>query len=321
MDSKRFQVTTHGRAALAACLARGAPVAITRVAVGSGRVDDGANLAEQHELVQRVADGTIGERRHEDDRLFLTVQYENVLHPEIPTFFLSEFLIYMQDPETGGETDFLYASLGEYIQPVPAYRAGVPATTLQYPVVLTLSGELEVTVAAPVGLATYRDLTELIDALGTRRQEIVIPADGWQSNPDGGAYPYRMDIPIDGVTAKLLPELSFTPESAAAAGSCGFCPVCETLDGALRLWSKAAPTEPIAAVLRLTGDASGYLSVGDGGGSGGAYTLPPATGGRLGGVKVGDGLRVTRDGTLSVNAASEATVGKVLDEALGPYDK
>lgn len=174
MDSNRFQVTTHGRAALAACLARGAPVAITRVEVGSGRVADGANLAEQHELVQRVADGTIGERRHEDDRLFLTVQYENVRHPEIPTFFLSEFLIFIQDPETGGETDFLYASLGEYIQPVPAYREGVPATTLQYPVVLTLSGDLEVTVSAPVGLVTHIDLAEAIErAIGTLAADII----------------------------------------------------------------------------------------------------------------------------------------------------
>ncbi|KXV48203.1 hypothetical protein AD945_08330 [Gluconobacter albidus] len=38
-----------------------------------------------------------------------------------------------------------------------------------------------------------------------------------------------------------------------------------------------------------------------GGGGGGSYTLPPATASALGGVKVGTGLAVTTDGTVSVN--------------------
>ncbi|MBS1028318.1 hypothetical protein [Gluconobacter albidus] len=37
------------------------------------------------------------------------------------------------------------------------------------------------------------------------------------------------------------------------------------------------------------------------GGGGGSYTLPPATSSTLGGVKVGTGLAVTTDGTVSVN--------------------
>ena len=50
-----------------------------------------------------------------------------------------------------------------------------------------------------------------------------------------------------------------------------------------------------------------YTSI-KGGGSGGGYILPVATGTRLGGVKIGDGLEITEDGTLS--AKSTGGVGK-----------
>lgn len=50
-----------------------------------------------------------------------------------------------------------------------------------------------------------------------------------------------------------------------------------------------------------------YTSI-KGGGGGGGYILPVATGTRLGGVKIGDGLAITEDGTLS--AKSTGGVGK-----------
>lgn len=50
-----------------------------------------------------------------------------------------------------------------------------------------------------------------------------------------------------------------------------------------------------------------YTSI-KGGGSGGGYILPVATGTRLGGVKIGDGLEITEDGILS--AKSTGGVGK-----------
>lgn len=50
-----------------------------------------------------------------------------------------------------------------------------------------------------------------------------------------------------------------------------------------------------------------YTSI-KGGGGGGGYVLPVATGTRLGGVKIGDGLEITEDGTLS--AKSTGGVGK-----------
>ncbi len=59
-----FKVTTHGRAALAACMARKTAPDICRVAFGGGKIAEDVNLADQHTLLDYVADGTITGWRH-----------------------------------------------------------------------------------------------------------------------------------------------------------------------------------------------------------------------------------------------------------------
>lgn len=64
----------------------------------------------------------------------------------------------------------------------------------------------------------------------------------------------------------------------------------------------------------------GGSSGGEGGG--GSYTLPTATAFRLGGVKIGDGVKVQEDGTVSVDgesfveevAAPDGDVKEMLDK-------
>lgn len=153
-----YKVTTHGRAMIAACGALEKPLRPSRAVVGSGLVPEDVDLADVHQLYQYVADGTIGERRHEKDHLYLTIQYDNSAHPGVGAFQLTEFIVYALHPETGEETDLLYATLGDYRQPVPAYR-GYPASVFNFPLVLVVSSEIEVDVSAPVGLVTFDDLT------------------------------------------------------------------------------------------------------------------------------------------------------------------
>ena len=59
-----FKVTTGGRELLAALLATGKELEITRVAIGSGKVAEDVNLADMTDLIQYVAEGTIAQRRH-----------------------------------------------------------------------------------------------------------------------------------------------------------------------------------------------------------------------------------------------------------------
>jgi len=156
-----YKLTTHGRAVLAACLDLGKPLKLTRAAVGSGLIDKDEDLAKAHALIRYAAEASIADRRHEEDRLFLTVRYSNQDHRAAGTFTLSEFMVWAEDPETGRETDFLYATLGDFRQPVPAYREAFPASVWSYPLVLVVSSDLQVSITASPGLVTYEDLLDL----------------------------------------------------------------------------------------------------------------------------------------------------------------
>ena len=109
-----------------------------------------------------------------------------------------------------------------------------------------------------------------------------------------------------------------------------------TVDSA-RLCSNAVTTEKIAdgavtgAKLGIaSADTLGGVKVGDGlsiatdgtlsatgGGSGGSYTLPVATADTLGGVKVGTGLAVESDGTVYTTGEAVAVVAPATAETLG----
>lgn len=58
----------------------------------------------------------------------------------------------------------------------------------------------------------------------------------------------------------------------------------------------------------ITIDSNGVISAVGGGGSGSGYVLPPASATTLGGVKVGSGLSVTADGTLSATSGGSGYV-------------
>lgn len=250
-----FKPTTHGRAILSACMSHTLPLQLTRVAFGSGRVSENRNLADMHELIQYVADGTIGDRRHEDDRLYLTVQYANdAAHASVSTFMLSEFIIYARNPETGEDQDFIYATLGDYSQSIPAYRAGFPPGTWSLPLVIIVSDDIQVSVSAPAGLVTYDELIQLLNnrASGAAKRLLTIPAAGWAADADtGGTYPLHLDIASAEITEDMIPMAAILPQSLPTAIACGLCPACRTLPGLLRFYTKRAPASDIQISLAL----------------------------------------------------------------------
>lgn len=155
-----YKLTTHGRAVMAACMALEKPFHVTRVAFGSGKVSEDANLADVHELLEYVSDGAVADRSHKDDRFCLTIQFANSEHPEVKTFLLSEFIVYGEDPATGAETDLIYGSLGDYRQPVPAYNPAYPPSVFNFPLEIILSDEINISISAPAGLVTFDDLSD-----------------------------------------------------------------------------------------------------------------------------------------------------------------
>lgn len=302
-----FKPTTNGRAVITACMALKAPLDLTRVAVGSGRVAKDTDLADVHQLLHYEAEGSVGERRHENDRFYLTVQYSNRDNPDVPTFLLSEFIVYARHPATGEIVDFLYATLGDYVQSVPPCSMDFPAAVWNFPLTMVLSDEIDVFISAPAGLVTYDELTAIMNRMAVRQLDILIPAAGWTTD-GAGTYPCRLDMALDAAES-MIPMLTVLPQSTADASDCGLAPFAQTLDGTLRLWAERVPQKDIHASLALLRDSSGLTLVG-------GALLTPATPEQIGGVKVGPGLNVTEDGTLSVDMASEEDVAQMLDETL-----
>ena len=321
-----YKPTTNGRALITKCMALEKPLILTRVAFGSGLVAEDVNLADVHELVSYVVDGAVGERIHKDDRLHLTVQYDNSAHPDTPTFYLNEFIVYGQDPETGEDVDLLYATLGDYKQPVPAYSSALPPSVWKFPLTLIVSDEVNVEVTAAAGLVTYDDLNEavetacktLIDTMATggikKTIEFTMAPDDWQEDPEViNGYGFYYDLTDTDITKNMVPDVTIAEDSLWIAALAGMCVTATSFAGYVRLKCVGRPEGDISASCNLLvrGD------TGTGGTS--VISLLPASATTLGGVIVeeGSGLKVDEDGRLSVDVATDEEVSDAIDEALG----
>lgn len=310
-----YKQTTAGRELLAACLATGKGLEITRVAVGSGRVSEGTDLAGMTGLVQYVAEGALAENRHEENAWLLTVQYASNMTPGLGAFYLSEFIVEARHPISGETVTLLYGTLGDHIQSVCAYSETQAPEVRNYPVVLAISDEISVTISAVPGLVTYYDLAravgEACGELNSVKQTVLltIPASGWVEAEEPSAdHKYICDAAAEGVTADLVPSGGAILGSFGIASRAGVVNGCETLEGCIRFFSQRVPEGDIQASVTLFGK-----------GVGSAYALPPASSGTLGAVKIQEdsGLTVDSEGNLSIAKATGQEVSEAIEEVFG----
>lgn len=316
----RFKVTTSGHNLLAALMATGKGLEITRVAVGSGRVAADQELADMTDLVEYVADAAIAAREHDGDELHLTVQYASNMTPGLGMFYLAEFVVEAKHPETGESVNLLYATLGDYIQPVRAYSETTAPDVRQYPLTIVVSSEIEVTVSAAGGLVTYDELNDAVDTAVKEATKDVggivctiqfeVKPENWQ-NGATGKYPAYADVIDARIRSGHVPIVVYDEESMDAVSDCGASTETDSYTGYVRLKAKTAATANITGVLYLIGKATG------GGGGGGDYELPVATDTILGGVKIkdGGGLKIDGLGNLELDAATDQDVRDLYDEA------
>lgn len=327
-----YKVTKQGRELLAACLATGEELEFTRVAVGSGRVAEDVDLADMTDLIHYVADGTIAQRRHLDNVLYLTVQYASNYTPGLGAFYLAEFIVQARHPVSGEDVTLLYATLGDYIQPVNAYSETQAPDIRQYPLALAISDEINVTILVPAGLVTYDDLDEavekacqeIIDEIATggikKSIDFSIPANAWVLDEQtGGKYKYYFDLTDAEITRNMIPMVVITEEDLETAFVCGFSATASASTGFVRMKCTERPTAAINATCHL-------LVKGDTGG-GGSYVLPVATTTTLGGIKASDSVVVEEDGTARAYAdvkpedmATDEEVAEVIEDIFGPEE-
>lgn len=103
-------------------------------------------------------------------------------------------------------------------------------------------------------------------------------------------HAYTYDAELADCTPELWPSGSATASCFSISNKAGVLNGCETLNGIVRFFSQRIPEADIQAVVTLFGK---------GGGTG---ELVIATRDRLGCVKIGDGVEVTKDGVISVHA-------------------
>ena len=122
-----------------------------------------------------------------------------------------------------------------------------------------------------------------------------------------------------------FPNVALHKAALETAKNAGLCPTVQTLAGALRFWAKRSPDEDMEATVALV--SPGASSSGGGGGS--TYVLPVATATRLGGVKIGKGISVAADGTITASTsgvspddmASTEDTESMLDEVFPSEDE
>ena len=155
-------------------------------------------------------------------------------------------------------------------------------------------------------------------------KDITIPADGWDWQRESGDeetlgmddFRCVVDVAVDDATEDMFPSVALHKAALEVAKRAGLCPTVQALAGVLRFWARNAPEADMAATVAL---------VSPGGASGGgssSYVLPVATATRLGGVKIGSGVSVSADGTISASTSgitqdevvSAADTDKMLDE-------
>lgn len=314
-------VTASGRNLIISSLAGGV-LALTRVMVGTGRPPEGAterDLMDVTTLYEPIAEATSTFPVVDGDTVSFIVEYRSDLNGGLKKdFWMCEYGVFARDFSKPDSPEVLifYATLGDYPQHVHAFKDG-RIDIRRFPVSIAVQEGAEILVSYPTtAFMTAQDMQDAISHAGSlggafRIDTLHIPRAGWTAlQAPKGDYRYQYDLTVEDSKESHYPEAALSIESLSTAEECGLCPTIQALNGKLRFWAKSQPKADMTGTYALF--AHGKYTGMDSAGSG--YTLPVASGDILGGVKIGDGLEVSRDGRLRVVGLSEENVAS--DESI-----
>lgn len=184
-------------------------------------------------------------------------------------YYMRALGLYATDPDDG---EMLYAVTAEtsgncYMPPYNGVTVSGAYITLITTIGNSENVELEVNPAAVATIGDLKSIRQDIAKLqaaanrgGVSSTSIIIPsvAAVWNQSTDGG----YADVPVEGVTALMIPIVSIAEPDSGTASKCGLSSKVETLDGAVRFRAKRTPEADITAELTLlvpSGSISGGL--------------------------------------------------------------
>lgn len=289
-------VITNDGIALLAKLVEGSTLTIKRAQTGTGFVTPGL-LSKQTEIV--------GPRQELE---FRPVSYPETGKCALPCYLTNKGLasgytatqvgIFAEDPDVGEILFFIAQAESGTGTPVPS-DTEMPGYNAEWTFYFQCGQAEQVTVFVdPANTVSRRDLERyLAENGGVRSSPLTIPADGWTETGEE-PYKYTLDVSQEDAKATHIPIVSLHRDSLAVAEAAGMCSSAETVDGAVRFWARKVPAEDMEATLALLTPGTGELGAA---GGGSAYVLPVATTETAGVVRIGEGLSVTADGTISVS--------------------
>ena len=297
-------ITESGRLLLAEVQA-GAVMIPTRIVLGSGSIPAGKEPATMTAVVAPVKDLEINKKeKTPDGKIVFGGVYDNrdVTQP----FYFRELALYARAEyrnEDGSvkkavdEVLYSYGNAGATADYMPAYSTET-VVEKQLDIVVYIGNSAKVDLSIESGVyMTVGMAREMAAGLGgVRKADITISASDW--NGCEGEYPYTASVEREEIKATHIPIVALHRDSLAVAEAAGMCSSAETVDGAVRFWARKIPTVDLSATLALLTPGTGELGAA---GGGSAYVLPVASADTLGGVKIGKGISITEDGTISVS--------------------
>lgn len=349
-----------GIALIAKVLAGRCAMKYTRVAVGKGNIPDDKTPKTMTEPADYVMDAVIaGITNPVDGECQVTVQINSANVDK--GFYCTAVVLYAEDPDEG-EVPYTYLVLEnepEWIRPASSIVGKLATIDLIAAVgdVDTVTAAIDPEAIATV--AAVNDLLQrhnedpeahagiIMDAVGSAmkkleesgqimdqktvetmiRKEIAehgsggyygtyfltLAASGWkQADAESPDYSYIYTAELPDSTSALIPSGAPLLGSFHIAEDAGVVNGCETGDGVVKFYSKEIPAADISTCIILFGK-----------GGGGESDLTVATREQLGHVKIGNGIEVTEDGTISANAkVSQSDLDDALAAVLeGKADK
>lgn len=322
-----FKTTKAGIELFTKLAARSQPVEIVEVMFGTGKMPDGStveDLINMTTLVAPLAPGTTTTPLYDGDTLSLVCEFRSDLNGGLKNVaWINEFGLFFRDPDGAGKAAKVmgvYATLGDYPDSVLPYEPGKSPTIRDYPISVTIGAAEVVIDFTAAAFINSEDAQRLIDAavkkvmassVALKSIPITIPTNAWKVAPsEAGRLAYYADVEDENVSVLHLPDAVLDKDSIDTAAVCGLAPIVKSMDGALRFFAEAIPAAQITGYCRLWKE-SGVL----GGGGENYAALPVATTTTLGCIKIGDGLNVAQDGTLSVDQQTVMTESDLVDES------
>jgi len=317
-DGRKYKtlVTDLGRAKIALAALEGRKVNIIEMALGDGGGSYYLPTSDATTLKNVVWCGEIANKEINKDSPNM-IDVRTVLDSTVGGFTVREAALY------DDEGDMIVVSNLPDIEKAIILEGISSSLTILLHVVFSNVEAVEITVNKQLDAVSKDEMERAIQSAVKSSvavlENIVIPTTGWtegtadQEEPDS----LHVDIPLEGVTEKMIPFLTIYRASQETTKKCELNQTVQTLDGFLRVYAKKVPTQEMTGSLTLLCASSGVISGTITGGSGEAgegYQMPIANRATLGGVKVGNGLSVTPDGTLSVNPEKVLTDDALVDE-------